>query len=160
MERLDAVPIPELELVVGRLRAGSVLNRGAQAEEPGSGQLSAVEQEKRRRSLEVLASGVTHELGDRPVHRRLRVELVVALELAEHQRRIADEVQTVEESPLAAALQAAESQMALLEEVLAVGLTTRARRIPERSHVGLEELGVHIGLGVPALLGLGYGGAW
>ncbi len=158
---LDTVPSPYLRqlLVCRRVQRRRASHR-RQTEEARPIRLPAVEEEKRGWGGEVLAERVLLELSDRPGEICVAVDRLVPLDLAENDRRVADQIQAVVEPSAAPALQAVHRQSPLLEEVLAVGLAARARRVAEGRHVRLEELGVHIGLRERPLLPVGDVLAW
>jgi hypothetical protein len=159
--RLDPLPGPRLrELLVCGLVEQRAFSHRLQPEEPVALRLAAVEEQERRRGREVAAAGVVDELPRRPVERSGRVELFVAFDLAEHHRRVADQVEAVVPPGRAPAPQPPDGERALLEEVLAVGLRARPARVSERLHVGLEERRMDVGLGEASLLVLGDVQAW
>ncbi len=158
---LDPLPGPRLgQLLVVDLVEERPVSHGPRAEEPVELGLPAVEKEERRRRLEVLAAGVGDELALRFPERRRRVQGVVALDLAEDDGRVPDQVEAVVASGRPLRPQAPHRERALLEEVLAVGLRARARRVAEGAHIRLEQGRVHVGLGEPALLVLRDVQAW
>ncbi len=100
-------------------------------------------------------SRVVLQLRDGPLELHRSIELAVALDLAQDDRRVAEQVEAVVTTRVAPALQPSQGERPLLREVLAVALAALARRKPEGSHVGLEERRVHLGLGEGTLLDLG-----
>jgi hypothetical protein len=131
------------------------VSHGLPAEETVSLRLAAVENEEWRSDGEVVAAGVVDELAFRALPFSRCVERVVPLQLAQDDRRVAEQVETVVSTCGPSGLQTAHRECPLLDEVLAIGLPARPWRVSKRHHVRLEQRRVDIGFAVLLFLRLG-----